>query len=570
MSPLNQRTKSKDGAKKITGARFIAETFKGYGITHIFFVEAILRYTLMELEALGIRRILVHSEKAAAYMADGYARAGRRPGICMSQSVGAANIASGLQDPYLGASPVIALTGRALPIAQHRHAYQEVNHTPLFAAVTKFNAVVESPAQLPYLLRQAVREAMSGTPGPVHLDLIDLRGETLELAEGEWPVVIEEPFTHLPPFRPEPEASRVDRAVQILKAAKRPVIVAGGGATASQAGPEVLRLAEMLSIPVATSLNGKGSILENHPLSIGVVGAYSRWCANRVVAEADLVFFVGSRTGDLVTNSWRVPKPGTPVIQIDINPSELGRSYPNTVALLGDAKITLQRMIQRLKSKVARTAWAKHAQERVQKWWDEVEPFYTSSQTPIRPERLCREVAQALPEDGVLVADTGLSAIWTATLIPLTHPNQRYIRCAGSLGWGFPGALGVKCALPDRPVICFTGDGGFFYHLSELETARRCGINTVTVINNNHCLRQCVENVNRVYGERPGKREELYDFREVNFARIAEEMGCVGIRVEEADQLAPALQKALKAKAPVVVDVVTAVKYEVARPWAPT
>lgn len=235
----------------------------------------------MELEALGIRRVLVHSEKAAAYMADGYARAGRRPGICMSQSVGAANIASGLQDPYLGASPVIALTGRALPIAQHRHAYQEVNHTPLFAAVTKFNAVVETPAQLPYLLRQAVREAMSGTPGPVHLDFIDLRGETLELAEGEWPVVIEEPFTHLPPFRPEPEAGRINQAVQILKAAERPVIVAGGGATASQAAPEILKLAEMLSIPVATSLNGKGSIPENHPLSVGVVGVYSRWCANR-------------------------------------------------------------------------------------------------------------------------------------------------------------------------------------------------------------------------------------------------------------------------------------------------
>jgi acetolactate synthase-1/2/3 large subunit len=560
---------AKEQAGKITGARFMAETLKGYGITHVFFVEAILRYTLKELEALGIRRVLTHSEKAAAYMADGYARASRKFGVCMSQSVGAANIASGLQDAFLGASPVIALTGRALPIAQHRHAYQEIDHAPLFDAVTKFKALVETPDQLPYLLRQAIREAMSGTPGPVHLDVMDLRGETLERAEGDWPVVIEEPFTHLPPFRPEPEARRVDRAVELLTSAERPVIVAGGGATVSQAGPEILKLAQMLSIPVATSLNGKGSIPEDHPLSLGVVGVYSRWCANRIVAEADLVFFVGSRTGDLVTNAWRVPKPGTPVIQIDIHPAELGRSYPNAVALFGDAKITLQRMISRIKPKASPTPWAKHAQELVQRWWEEVEPFSTSSQSPIRPERLCREIAQALPPDGILVADTGLSAIWTGTLVPITQPSQRYIRCAGSLGWGFPGALGVKCALPDRAVICFTGDGGFFYHLSELETARRCGIHTVTVINNNHCLRQCMENVHRVYGEDPGKREELYDFREVNFAKIAEEMGCVGFRVEEADQLAPVLQRALKVDAPAVVDVVTAVDYTIARPWAP-
>ncbi|MCX5909985.1 MAG: thiamine pyrophosphate-binding protein, partial [Deltaproteobacteria bacterium] len=161
-------------------------------------------------------------EKAAAYMADGYARAGRRPGVCMSQSVGAANIASGLQDPYLGGSPVIAITGRAIPTAQHRNAYQEIIHTPLFEPVTKFNVVLESPAQLPYLLRQAIREAMSGTPGPVHLDLGGIRGEMIELAEGDWSAIIEEPFTHLPPFRPEPEPGLVEEAAQILKNAERP------------------------------------------------------------------------------------------------------------------------------------------------------------------------------------------------------------------------------------------------------------------------------------------------------------------------------------------------------------
>ena len=176
---------------KMSGARFIAETFKGYGVTHVFFVEAILRRTLVEMEALGIRRILTHSEKAAAYMADGYARMSRRPGICMSQSVGAANLASGLQDPYLGLSPVIALTGKKPPFAQHRNAYQEIPHGPMFESVTKYNVSIDTGEQLPYFLRQAFREACSGAPGPVHLDVAGYCGEVIEATEGSFEVTIE-------------------------------------------------------------------------------------------------------------------------------------------------------------------------------------------------------------------------------------------------------------------------------------------------------------------------------------------------------------------------------------------
>lgn len=164
---------------RMTGARFIAESLKGYGVTHVFFVEAILRRSLMEMESLGIRRVLTHSEKAAAYMADGYARIARRPGVCMAQSVGAANLASGLQDPFLGRSPVVAITGRQIPMAQYRHAYQEILHGPMFDAVTKYNVNVDTLAQLPHLLRQAFREAMTGTPGPVHLDLLGYQGQAI-------------------------------------------------------------------------------------------------------------------------------------------------------------------------------------------------------------------------------------------------------------------------------------------------------------------------------------------------------------------------------------------------------
>ena len=555
--------------QKMNGAKFIAETLKGYGITHVFFVEIILLKLLMELEALGIKRILTHSEKAAAYMADGYARARRGPGICMCQSVGAANLASGLQDPYLGRSPVIAMTGRQDFIAQYRNAYQEVLHDPLFDAVTKYNIKVDTVGQLPYLLRQAFREATSGCPGPVHMDMLGTRGQTVEDAEAELGVLVEESFSHYPSKRVEPEMGLIREAVKLLEGAEKPVIVAGGGATASSAGPEIVQLAEMLSIPVAISLAGKETILENHPLNVGAVGRYSRRCANRVVSEADLVLFIGSSTGDLVTNGWKIPKIGTPVIQIDINPSELGRSYPNAVGIMGDAKLTVRRLKEFLKPGNSTGKWAQYARKIVKEWRDEIEPLRTSSASPIRPERLCKEITDCLPPNGILVVDTGYSAIWTGTMFYLTHPDQKYIRCAGSLGWGFPASLGVKCGAPDRPVVCFTGDGGFWYHLSELETACRNNIKTVTVVNNNSAFRQCLDTINAVYGEKPSNRDEICKFSDVSFARIAEAVGCIGIRVEDPNDLSGALKKALAANVPAVVEVITGMEYGAPKPWEP-
>jgi acetolactate synthase-1/2/3 large subunit len=555
--------------QKMSGGRFIAETLHGYGVTHIFYVEAILRRALVEMESLGIQRILAHSEKAAAYMADGYARASRRPGVCMAQSVGAANLASGLQDPFLGHSPVLALTGRKDFTAQYRNAYQEILHGPMFEPVTKYNVNVDTLGQLPHLLRQAFREATSGAPGPVHLDLLGHVGQIIDGAEAELDVMVEESFARVPPRRPAPEPEYVREAARLLAAAERPVIVAGGGATVSQAGSEIRELAEKLSIPVAMSLNGKETLLETHPLNVGVVGRYSRWCANRVVSEADVVLFIGSSTGDHVTHGWLIPKPGTPVIQIDIDPAELGRNYPHTLGLAGDAKVTVRALVEAVTARTSSGEWAKRARNIVADWRNEIDPLRTSDAIPIRPERLCHELTRALPSNAILVADTGFAAIWTGTMVYLTHPDQRYIRCAGSLGWGFPASLGCKCAAPNRPVICFTGDGGFWYHLSELETARRCGIHTVTVVNNNAALGQCLVSIEKLYRGRPGNPDPMCRFSKVNFARIAEDLGCLGIRVERPQEIAPAIEKALTADRPAVVDVVSDVRCFAADPWTP-
>ena len=542
---------------EMTGFRYIAEMLRGYGIRAVFHVPYVLDGALVEMEKLGIRRIRCHSEKAAAYMADGYARAARGPGIAMAQSVGAANLAAGLQDAWLAGSPVIAVTGRWMPHYLYQQAYQEIDHRPLYDPVTKFNAYVDGAEQIPFLLRQAFREATTGAPRPVHLDFLGLSGDLAAGPKLDAEVAVEASFARYPAFRPEPEPGRVAEAARRIARSERPVLVAGGGVTASGAQAEVVRLAEKLSVPVATSLNAKGTIPERHPLSAGVVGTYSRRCANEIVSEADLVVFIGSHTGGQVTHFWQIPRQGTPAIQIDVDPSQIGRNYPAEVAIQGDAKATLERLIEAEAPVPERAAWTERVRELVGRWRAEFDGLLESDAVPIRPERLCREITEFLPSDAVFLSDTGHAGMWTGAMIEITKPGQTYLRCAGSLGWAFPAAMGAKCAAPDRPVICFTGDGGFWYHLGELETAARFGINTVTVINNNRSFNQCRDAFEGASGGRGPGSDDLWVFEDVDFARVARSMGCLGIRVEDPARIRPALEEAVAAGGPVVVDVVT-------------
>jgi acetolactate synthase-1/2/3 large subunit len=364
----------------------------------------------------------------------------------------------------------------------------------------------------------------------------------------------------------------VRKAAALLAEARRPIIVAGGGTAISRAQPEVVELAGKLRIPVATSLNGKGTMPDTHPLSVGVVGTYSRACANRAVAEADLVFFIGSHAGGQVTHFWKIPAAGTKVIQLDIDPMELGRNYPNAVSLLGDVRITLRHLIALTQPKPPEVAkaWTDRVRQLVAEWRAEMVKFLDSDAVPLRPERICKEISETLPADAVVVSDTGHAGIWSGTMIDFTQPGQRYIRCAGSLGWGLPGSLGVKCALPDRPVLCFTGDGGLYYHLAELETAARYGINVVVLVNNNSSLNQEIPHVRLAYGgaER-GRADELWRFRSVDFAKVAESLGCGAFRVQKPGELKDLLPHAFGMDRPVVIDAVTDVNAFAQKPWTP-
>jgi acetolactate synthase-1/2/3 large subunit len=547
--------------RKMTGAECLADMLKDYGVTHVFMVPAVLRRTFVEMERrnTGIARIHTHGEKSAAYMADGYARASGKPGICMAQVIGALNLAAGLRDAWLAHSPVIAMTGGREPKTKFRKVYQEIDDMPAFEPVTKFNATVDDVTRFPDMVRQAFRSATTGTPGPVHLQFRGNEGQ-VDAEEAELEPLAEPRFARVPPFRPAPDEASVRAALHCLENAERPVIVAGGGVRTSCAQAELVALAEALQVPVATSLNGKDSIPGNHPLSVGVVGSYSRESANRVVNKADLVCFIGTETGGMTTHFWAVPPIGTPAIQIDINAEALGRNYPLQACVNGDAKVALTCMLEFADkaSAARRKSWVAEVQAICKEWTTKYKPTLESDAMPIRPERICHELTRHVPEDAIVVVDTGHGGMWMGGFFDLTAPKQSYIRSAGHLGWAFSAGLGAKCACPKRPVVTFTGDAGFWYHIAEIETAVRWKMNAITVVNNNSSGNQSKRGFDRVYGgQQTDEALKLWTYSKVNFARIAEDMGAIGIRVEKPSEIGPAIQSALKADRPVIIDVVT-------------
>ena len=543
-----------------TGAQFIAESLESYGVTHVFFVPAIMSHTLAELDLrTDIKRVMAHGEKSAAYMADGYARASGRPGISFAQCIGAANLAAALRDPYLACSPMVVFTGGPYSHQRHRHSYQEIDDFPLFKPVTRFSGRVEDIVQLPEMIRQAFRAATTGTPGPAHIELAGHLGE-LEFESAALELIAEPQFRQVPGLRPPADAASVARVARLLERATKPVIVAGGGVRTSGAGAELLELAQRLDIPIATSLNAKDVIPGDHPLNVGTPGWYCRKSANQMVLEADLVFFIGSHTGSQVTFKWQVPPPGTPVIQLDIDPEELGRHYPNQASLLGDARTVLRQLIEACDSSTAeqRKPWSERGKSLVGQWRAEFAASMNSDDVPMRPERLCKELTDLMPPDTLLVSETGHAGMWTGGMIDLTKPGQGFIRAAGSLGWGLPAALGAKLAVPDRPVLLFSGDGGFWYHLGELETAVRWKIPAVLLINNNKSLNQEIDIYSDAYGgELKANHAELWRFSDASFADIARSMGAEGICVTKPKQLAGALDQAFSTDGPCVVEVMT-------------
>jgi acetolactate synthase-1/2/3 large subunit len=542
---------------RMTAAQAAVEILKKEGVTHVFGLPGAAInpfYKAMKTNG-GLEHTLARHVEGASHMAEGYTRAAAgNIGVCVGTSGPAGtDMITGLYSAWADSIPILAITGQA-PVARlHKEDFQAVDIAAIAAPVTKWATTVLEPGQVPGAFAQAFHLMRSGRPGPVLLDLpIDV-----QLAEIEFDIDTYEP---LPVYRPAATRAQAEKVLDLLESAERPVIVAGGGVRASRAGAALVALARHLQIPVATSLNGKDSISGTDPLSVGVVGSYSRETANIVVNRADLICFVGTQTGGMTTNVWTVPPIGTPAIQIDIDASQLGRNYPLQAAVLGDARAVLTRMAELAPAQAAaaREAWLGEVADIKRDWFGRYASVLTSDDVPIRPERICGDLNDTLPGNAIVVVDTGHAGMWMGQFFDSRGGDQSYLRSCGHLGWAYCAGLGAKCAQPGRPTVVFTGDAGLYYHLGEIETAVRRKINTITVVNNNSGGNQSKRGFDRAYGGTGTERSrELWTYEDMNFARLAEDMGAVGLRVDKAKDLRSAIEHALELERPVIVDVRT-------------
>jgi acetolactate synthase-1/2/3 large subunit len=558
---------------EITGNKIIVETLKAYGIKYFFGLPGATEGLYDELQKAmsDITPILVRNEKCGAYMADGYAKVSYNPAVCTGcEGPGATNLISALGESYLSSTPVVAIgAARAStemdknPLMQGRGVDDSLDMVKPF---TKWSFRVFRVHRVAEMLRKAFRIATTGRPGPVYIQYHS------DVFFDEWPVEIyaEDEFTHYPAMRVRSgEPEKINKAASLLVKAERPVIIGGLEALVSRAWNEVIELAELLAIPVATESAAKGLIPENHPLSIGVIGQAPRKTAMRMIEEADVIFFVGSKCGAFDTANFKYPceldvdEGKTKIVHLHVDPYEIGRNYRTEIGIACDEKSGIQQLLDVLKTMVEKKPLEKLPRVKrivdiVKEWTEAIEPSTRSDSSPIKPQRLIREVREFLDEDAVLVSGIGNVSGFLGIYYDTLMAGRNYIEAAsagyGSVGWSWPASVGVKLAIPDRQVLCFTGDGGFGYHIGELETVLREDIPIVVLIFNNGGM-QAERDMMKAYWPRVDDRYVGADYVDVNYGDIAVAFGCYGRRVERPSEIRDALQEAFESGKPSVIDV---------------
>jgi acetolactate synthase-1/2/3 large subunit len=538
-----------------------AAALRRHGVEYLFGQSNPPALTLAA-EDLGIPQIGYRQENAGAYMADGYARAtGKVPVVTAQNGPAATLLVPGLAECLSASIPIVALVQDVGPSVRDRNAFQELDQLELFKGVSKWTRRVTTADRIEDYVDMAFIAAASGRPGPsvllVSMELLAKRG--LQPASPRRACL-----GHYPLDRTVADPTRVAVAAELLANARAPIVYAGGGVIGSRAEQELRALQELAHLPVATSTMGKGSVDETHPLSVGVVGYYMATrgvakFAKPLVTEADVVLLIGNRTNQNGTDSWTLLPRAATYIHIDIDPLEIGRNY-EALRLSGDAKLTLQSLnaaigaLDLSKRRSARTSLETDIAMAKRRHREEIVGVTQSNAIPIRPERFMAELERKLTHNHVVVADASFSSIWVANYLT-AKLERRFITPRGQagLGWGFPLALGAKIGCPDKPVFCVVGDGGFGHVWSELETARRHGIQVVLTVMNNGVLGYQRHAEDALLG----RHTNVCDFKPVDHAAIAEACGLKGIRVERPQDIAAAIHDAMAANRSVVIDVLT-------------
>jgi acetolactate synthase I/II/III large subunit len=502
----------------------------------------------------NIRHILARHEQGAAHAAEGYARASGKPGVCMATSgPGATNLVTGIANAYMDSSPMIALTGQVPSRGVNtsymigRDAFQEADIVGITTAITKHNYQVREVAEIPKIVNSAFHIATTGRPGPVLIDLP--KNIQADQAEVEFTNQIDARG-----YKPkiEPDLAEISQASELLAKAETPIILAGGGVISSNASDELMQLSDLLIAPVATTFMGKGSFPETHPLSVGSIGMHGNPAANRLMGEADVLLGIGTRFSDRATANLNTFAPHAKKIHADIDPAEIGKNVDIDVAVVGDAKVTLQMLHEATAKKLLKkqgTTWSKRVKEVKEK----LSPLMKETPKDLNPKAMLSELRKLLPESGIVTTEVGQNQMWSALYFKAIKPRT-FISSGGlgTMGFGFPASLGAKVACPDRPVVDIAGDGSFIMTEQELACSVAENIPVTVIVLNNSVLGMVAQWQRMLYKRRYmavnlGKTPD--------FVKLAEAYGAQGFRVGSMAEFHKAVKEALKSKVTTVIDV---------------
>jgi len=527
-----------------TGAKLLVEGLIRQGVTTIFgYPGGVVLPLYDELYDSPLRHILVRHEQAAAHAADGYARASGRIGVCLATSgPGACNLVTGIATAYMDSIPVVALTGQVPTSMLGNDAFQESDITGITMPVTKHNYLVKRTEDLDGVVREAFHIAGTGRQGPV---LIDIPKDVLTNQAPE-PGPPEEIVRR--GYNPtlKGHLRQIEKAISLIAEAERPIVYAGGGVIASDASAELIRFVEMTGIPVTTTLMGIGALPCDHPLNLGMLGMHGTRSANYAITECDLLIAIGARFDDRVTGRIESFAPSAVIIHIDIDPAEIGKNKKVDVPIVGDCRSILTCLIDRLSPKKQRAAWDEKFNQ-----WKVTYPTSAPDDGLLRPQMVIKTLSDLLDGEGIIVSEVGQNQMWTAQHFCFKHPRT-WITSGGlgTMGYGFPAAIGAHYARPELPVFDIAGDGSFQMNIQELGTVAQYDIPVKVVILNNMYLGM-VRQWQELFYDR---RYSYTELPEVDFVGIARAYGIDGMRVDSPDDVKEALTTAIEIDGAFVLD----------------
>ena len=532
------------------GGEAIIESLKNMGVKTIFGYpggQTIPFYDM--LYDADIDHILVRHEQAASHAADGFARASGEVGVCLATSgPGATNLVTGIGTAFMDSSPILAITGQVPTHLIGNDAFQEADIIGITMPIVKHSFQPKDPDLIPSMIKTSFEIASTGRPGPVLIDV------PKEVQEGEL-TKFDDTLIDTPGYNPTVKGNlrQIKKARDLIKEAKKPMILAGAGVIISNACCELKQLAKTINAPVMTSLLGKGAFDETDELALGMLGMHGRKVSNDYINESDLLIAIGIRFSDRTTGRLDSFLPDTKVIHIDIDPAEIGKNVDVDLPIVGDARNILSSLNKLLNDY--------HPSKEVNDWTDMIKakkqqllPRVTYDDVPLKPQTIIKEISEVLTPESILTTDVGQNQMWAAHFFDTQKP-RKFISSGGlgTMGFGFPSAIGAKVACPDDPVVSINGDGGFLMVCQELATVREYDIPVIAVVLENRTLGMVYQWQSLLYDER---HSQTLLGNSPDFVKLAESFGINGVRITQPGETKEALSNAIKDNEPILLDVV--------------